>query len=261
MEKDYKCPYCGQNKYAKASDNKGNFTNWKSVRNHTSTCKKRTGIYFIDINEGPIHYSNFINKNYKQIKDKYINIKANMSNIKVTFKRRNIDIGNINIKYSDKDLIYYIQKFVKNNNKIPISRDFKKNPNYPHEITYEVRFGSWNKAIEAAGFEPNINSGYGLSTLANDNHLYRSRLEANFADKFLHNKYKYIIEPRYPKPYNKIYDWYISELDLYIELDGGIRPEVIKEKIEINKKLNRKLLVVIPKDLNKFNNLQELYDG
>lgn len=65
-----------------------------------------------------------------------------------------------------------------------------------------------------------------------------------FADTFLYGNYTYDIEPKYPEPHNRYYDWYVHELDLYIELDGGIRPEVIKEKVSINKKLGRNLKVV-----------------
>ena len=111
-----------------------------------------------------------------------------------------------------------------------------------------------NKAIEAAGFEPNIQNGFGIDTYGLDGHLYRSQAEAYFADNFLYGKYKYVVEPKYPEPHNKFYDWYIEDLNVYIELDGGLRPQVIEEKIEINKNLGRKLLVYTTEQIYKLNN-------
>ena len=91
-----------------------------------------------------------------------------------------------------------------------------------------------------------------------DNKLYRSNAEVYFVTKYLFNKIDYIIEPNYPKPYNKKrYDWYIPSLDLYIELDGGCRPEAISEKIEINKILGRQLLLIQTKDIYNKNTLKD----
>jgi hypothetical protein len=196
---------------------------------------------------------------------------------------------------SDKELLCLLVEFKQNNHRSPTKKEFKNNDNLPDSSIYESRFGSWNKAleaagleinnyhshyskeiliskildyiadtgnlptirgfkysstcirhfgslnkaIEAAGFEPNIQNGFGVDTYGLDGHLYRSQAEAYFADNFLFGNYDYTVEPKYPYPHNKFYDWYVKELDLYIELDGGLRPETTKEKIEINKQLNR----------------------
>jgi len=142
-------------------------------------------------------------------------------------------------------IITAIQKFTKENNRTPTYRDFHStNGKYPSTMKVVNIFGTWNAAIEASGFPANLQTTFGCDTYGLDKHLYRSRAEAYFADNFLFNKYKYVIEPRYPEPYKKYYDWYIPSLDLYIELDGGLRPKVIKEKIEINKILNRRCLFI-----------------
>ena len=158
--------------------------------------------------------------------------------------------------WNKENIIESIQKYYKENKRIPRMRDFT-NSKYPSFTTVRNYFNSWNKGIEAAGFEPNI-SMYGTQTKANDGIIYRSISEAEFVNKFLYDKYEYEIEPRYPSPYNRYYDWYIPKLDLYIELDGEIRPHVTREKIEINKLLNRKLLVIKTKDINKYNILEEI---
>jgi hypothetical protein len=148
-------------------------------------------------------------------------------------------------------IIAAIQLFYLENNVIPIKNDFLKNNKYPSSSSVITTFGSWNAAIEAAGLPIKNTSTYGVPTKALDKHLYRSKAEAYFVNNYLFNKYEYVIEPKYPNPHNKYYDWYISSLDLYIELDGELRPETIKEKVEINKQLNRNCLFIKTKDIYK----------
>lgn len=243
------CPYCNKE-----------FKTWMSIRGHVSHCINNTGEYFTDLNEGPIHYSKIKNLNSFQIKAKYPNLKANLSNVRKGFFRRGITVYcyRVNI-WNKKTIIESIQLFYKENNRIPQTRDFLKSKGkYPGHNVVIKYFGSWNKGIEAAGFTPNIQNGWGINTIANDGITYRSRYEADFVNKFLHDKYIYEIEPSYPSPYCKWYDWYIPELNLYIELDGEIRPEIIKEKIEINKSLNRNLLVINTKNLINYDSLEEM---
>ena len=60
----------------------------------------------------------------------------------------------------------------------------------------------------------------------------------------------------------KLYQQIQNDTDLYIEVAGLISLDWYKErilnKIDINKQLGRYLLVVYPKDINKYNNLEEL---
>jgi hypothetical protein len=162
------------------------------------------------------------------------------------FEKYGIDIGSSKLVFSKHTIISKIQEYVSITNKLPNS---KQNNNYivkdfPTATTVRKYFGTWNNAIEAAGYIPNIQNGFGINTEGLDGHLYRSSAEAYFADTFLYNKYIYDIEPKYPKPYNRYYDWYIPSLGLYIELDGGIRPDTTKEKIIINKFLLRNVLFI-----------------
>ena len=48
----YSCPYCNNTKPL--------WKSWASIKSHIISCNKNTGEYFIDSNEGPIHYINFI---------------------------------------------------------------------------------------------------------------------------------------------------------------------------------------------------------
>jgi hypothetical protein len=153
------------------------------------------------------------------------------------------------IKYSKEDVITAIISYYKINGKIPGYNDLSN----PGSTTAEKHFGSWNKAIIAAGFTPN-ESGFGVFTEGKDGHTYRSAAEAYFCDNFLYNRYEYIIEPKYPEPYNKYYDWYVPTLDLYVELDGELRPEAVKNKITINKELRRNCIIITVKDMYKITN-------
>jgi len=174
-----------------------------------------------------------------------------------------INIGKKNNNFriwTKQEIIEAIQKFYQINRRIPQAKDFISNCNYPGYQTVITHFDSWNRAIEISGFKANYDNGFGTRIFAKDNHLYRSHYEVVFVNKMLYQQYKYKIESKYPN-YNLYYDWYLPKLDLYIELDGGCRPEVMKRKIKINKRLGRKLLVVYPKDLDKYNSLEEMINA
>jgi hypothetical protein len=258
---EYKCPYCGQDSYSKTSKKQGKFTDWESVRRHTSSCIKNNNTYSITIEYGPIHYSELLNTEYKVLKYKYPNVK--LSSLVKKFKDASIIDKNFTIKpvIPKVELINQINKFVSEHGHIPSSRDFNfytKNTEFC-TTTFQKYFGSWNAAIEEAGYTPNIQNGYGVDTKALDGHMYRSRAEAYFANTYLYNKYEYIIEPKYLKPFQYWnYDWYIKELNLYIELDGEIRPERIKQKKLLNKQLNINCAFIYTKDIYGRKNLLEM---
>lgn len=235
------CPYCDKQ-----------FKSWKSVRGHISHCNDNNGEYFIDLAEGPLHYTKFLGKNNKQVLKEFPKLVSSLGDITKSFKSRNIPVDTFVSTFSKTEVIHAIQIFVKQNNRVPSYREVNNLLTFPSMWVINKYFGTLNEAIKIAGFNPNLQNGYGTRTCGLDGHLYRSQAEAYFANKHLYNQYKYDIEPKYPKPYDGLYDWYIYELDLYIELDGGLRPIRIKEKIKINKKLNRQL-VIIP--TNKIDNI------
>lgn len=232
-----KCPYCYKS-----------LKSWKSVIGHTSSCSNRTGEYFIDNYHGPIHYS-FFNNSIEFIREKYPCLKS-ISDIRKNFAKRNIIISCKKLTYTDEELLNSIRLFVEKYERVPQIRDFEKS-SFPNRETIKDRFGSWNKAIELAGFTANYNNGLGTRIFGLDGILYRSSYEAKFANKHLYGKENYIYELKYPN-HNKFYDFYLPDKDIYIEIDGGLRPEVTQEKIEINKQLNRNLIVVKAKYINSF---------
>lgn len=243
MEIDYKCPYCGRNSYAKSSRKPGKYTDWKSVVRHTSSCNKNDNSFIVTNEYGPISIEEIITTDPKKLKQRYpkTSFYDKIKHLKKLGKLTNIP--SFKITHTKESIISSIIDFYNTFSRLPGIRDFSSNnPSYPNHDTVKTHFGSWNAAIEAAGFIPNIQNGFGINTRGLDAHLYRSSIEAYFCDTYLFGTYEYIIEPRYPEPYYKFYDWYIPSLDLYIELDGGIRPETTKEKININNILNRKCL-------------------
>lgn len=62
--------------------------------------------------------------------------------------------------YSNDELIALLKDF----KTTPTIRDMDKKPNFPNASTFIHRFGSWNKALEIAGFDPN----YEIITLSDD---------------------------------------------------------------------------------------------
>lgn len=226
---DYKCPYCGQDSYAKSSKKSGKFPDWKAVRFHLASCKLNTKDYLICDNYGPIAFS-VINsfESILHFRQSYPLLNKRDEHFFSDLRQHN-KVNLTKISWSESKIIKSIQDFYSANGRIPQHREFDKaNATYPSRSTIVKYFGSWNNAIKAAGFNPNTQNGFGTDTYANDGNLYRSSHEAYFVNNFLHGKYSY----EYELPYGNgwFYDFYIKELDLYIELDGELRPQRIEEK-------------------------------
>lgn len=56
------------------------------------------------------------------------------------------------ITYSDNELLDYLKRYYIENGRIPTTRDFTNNPEYPGTSIYYKRFGNWNNALTSAGF-------------------------------------------------------------------------------------------------------------
>lgn len=160
---------------------------------------------------------------------------------------------NSRIQWDEKNIITKIQEFFKEYGRIPKCKEFI-NPKYPSYGTVANRFGSWNAAIVASGYTPYIpNDLYGSPTVAKDGVLYKSKAEAYFVDNFLFKKYQYVYETPYGNGW--LFDFYLPELDLYIELDGNIPTTAYTEKL-INKQQfcttnHIKLLVIKINEIRK----------
>ena len=58
-------------------------------------------------------------------------------------------------KYTREFLILELQRFHKENGRVPTAHDMTNKNGYPSHRTYRNYFGSWNNALETAGFELN----------------------------------------------------------------------------------------------------------
>jgi len=231
---NYTCPYCGQDSYAKSSKKAGKYLSWKSVRTHTARCIKNNNTYTICEFYGPFTFSYIDSfESVNHFKKEYPNL-----SFESHFFSLNRKLGRLSLKEIEwsKDLILEkIQKYFSVYGKVPQHRQLDALvPDYPNRVTITRYFGSFNTAIEAAGFKPNVQNGFGTDTYAKDGILYRSTHEAYFVNNFLYGKYTY----QYELPYGNgwYYDFYIKELNLYIELDGELRPQRIEEKRQYHKR-------------------------
>ena len=236
---DYKCPYCGRDSYSESRGSKkqGKFENWKSVTAHLPSCDKNNKSYIICQFYGPIEVY-LINK-YSSIDE----FKRDFPSISIHPSRwrtlRNSGIINLRkIVWSKEDCLVAIKDYYNKYKRTPTYNEFNISnfPEYPSGGTICNNFGTWNQAIDEAGLELNEKQ-FGTPTTAKDNILYRSRTEAYFVDNYLYEKYTYEYEPKYiNKPW--FYDFYIKELNLFIEITDYIDPVRIVDKIKYNKENN-----------------------
>ena len=237
----FKCPYCNKD---------SNYKSWYAVNSHIMKCSLNNKEYYISIEYGPLHYSEFCNTTETDILNKYPKLQY-LTRIKSRFAKDNIILTFKKDKffYTKDEIINCIQSFYKEHSRIPQARDFSNTTKYPNATTVITHFDTWNNAIKIAGFEPKLFTVYNSQIKADDGQIYRSNLESDFVNKFLFKKHDYIYEPKYDNS-NKRYDFYLPNLDLYIEVDGQIRhPSIMQEKIRINKEENKKLLILTSKEI------------
>jgi hypothetical protein len=228
-----KCPYCD---YRASS--------WKKVRPHTSHCSLSTKNYYISLIYGPILLESLYGKNYVEIRKMYSKLPSSeLATISSYLNKVGYNTSIVWTRDSAKEAVL---SWAKIKGKQPTSKDTEYNKNIPSSKWAQHHFGSWNNFIEYCGFTPN-NSGFGTTIKYKDGNLLRSNLEFHFVDNHLYGKYDYIYEKDYPGNTHRICDFYLPEWDVYIEIAGGLRPEVIEEKIQYCKENNLNLLVLYPR--------------
>ena len=232
-----KCPYCDKR-----------FNGWKSVRAHSSKCQSNDHRFAITLEYGPISYEEIGSLRSQEFFKKYPLIDQDKkSNLNKTLRKHGYTGAK---KYSKEEAKVSILQFFLKNGRNPTTRDTYYDHSLPTDKWCKETFGSWNKTLKFCGLEEN-STYYGVKSLGLDGIYYRSTLESNFADKYLYNKYRYEYEKPYPFNSSRISDFYLPDLDLYIEIAGGLRPEVIREKIDFCKKYSLNLKVFYPNDILK----------
>ena len=158
------------------------------------------------------------------------------------------------VKVSKIQIIKLIKKFHQKHNRIPVKREFK------HYNAARLRFGSWNKAIKAAEFEPNPVL-FAKKQKAKDGHMCDSLSEKIIDDWLFKNNFKHKINVPYPGNNHLTCDFVIRKY--FIEFFGldGQHPrysELAQEKRKLAKKYKLNLIELKPKHLfpkNKLDNI------
>lgn len=234
-----KCPYCSKE-----------FNSWKSVRGHIPSCKLNNKTMYIHALYGPININELNNSNNRSFRQKYPLVTANEVN---AIHKKLIASGIDHVTNFTKDkAIIALHEWVKLHSRIPISRDTYTDTSLPTDRFVKSNFGSWNNYIKAGGYDISNVSGFGKLTIAKDGKQYRSSLEAYFVDNYLYNKHEYEYEKPYPKGYGldtRLSDFYLPNKDLYLEIAGGLRSEVVEEKITKTAAAGISLRVLYPRQI------------
>ncbi|HUV72529.1 MAG TPA: hypothetical protein VMW25_06000 [Clostridia bacterium] len=154
---------------------------------------------------------------------------------------------------SKETIIAEIKEFFKENNRIPFKREYHA---YKMARFY---FSTWNKAIKAAGFEPNPVK-FAKKYTAKDGHVCDS-LSEKIVDDWLSSRK---ISHRINVPYLgtkftadfKVKDCFIEFFGLHGELKQY--DFLMKEKLKLIKKYNLSLIAIYPKDIFREKRLSQI---
>lgn len=146
---------------------------------------------------------------------------------------------------SDADLISQMKGFVKKNGRIPFKQEFI------HSHAARLRFGTWNRAIEAAGFRPNPVM-FAKKYIAKDGDKCDSLAEKIIDDYLSREKIKHI--KNFPYPGNKGFTVDFKVGDFWIEffgLSGGLKryDELKERKLGLAKRHRLKIIEIYPEDI------------
>lgn len=146
---------------------------------------------------------------------------------------------------SKKQVIGYIKRFYKEKGRLPVKRE------YSHYKRARTLFGTWNRAVGAAGFNPNPVL-FAKKFIANDGHSCDSLSEKIIDDWLYARKIKHMINIRYPGDKFLTVDFKIKSYWIeFFGLNGELKSyDRLKNlKLKIAKKKGLKLIEIYPRDL------------
>lgn len=154
---------------------------------------------------------------------------------------------------SAKDLIDEIRNFVEKNGRIPFKQEFI------HSHAARLRFGSWNKAVENAGYESNPVK-FSKKYVANDGDKCDSLAEKIIDDYLFARSIKHI--RNFPYPGDKKFTVDFKIRDYWVEffgLSGQLKryDELMTQKLEIASKHKLKLIKLYLRDIFSVNKLSK----
>ena len=158
-------------------------------------------------------------------------------------------------QYSNEELIEKIKKFYQENQRIPLKREFNS------LRIFRERFGSWNRAIRIAGFDPNPIL-FSKRFIAKDNHICDSFTERIIDDWFYEHRIAHDRNFKYGK--TKMTADFFIQPNIIVEFFGlaGVQKdydEILARKREFCKNRNLRLIEIYPKDIFPKNNLSKLF--
>jgi len=128
-----------------------------------------------------------------------------------------------------------LHNFYREQGRPPRSVDFERGS--PQYSTVVSKFGSWNNAMAAAGFETNSPSGFGSGAFAADGHWCDSQAERIIDDWLFQHSIPHDKEPSYPGDNFYKADWLIG--DVLVEYAGLSMPRY-REQLELKKEVARR---------------------
>lgn len=157
-------------------------------------------------------------------------------------------------KYTPESMLRKIRDFYQKNGRIPLKREF--NSWHP----YAQAFGSWNKAIQVAGFDTNPVL-FTKRFVANDGHVCDSFTEKVIDDWLSDHEIEHTRHASYGK--TRMTADFKIEPDIIIEFFGlaGVQKhydENIKKKRVLAHELNLRLVELYPADVYPVNRLEAL---
>ena len=155
----------------------------------------------------------------------------------------------------EKGILNKIKIFYKINGRIPTK---KEKPGLARRA--QAVFGTWNKAIEAAGFEPNPVI-FSKKFIAEDGHICDSFAEKIIDDWLTKMKIKHRRKIPYPENKTLTADFLVGNNWIeYFGLAGVINnyDELIKKKRMLSKKHKLPLIEIYPRDLFPVNSLSKI---
>lgn len=157
-------------------------------------------------------------------------------------------------RVTKKQIINETKEFYKHKGRIPLREEFY------HRKAAWLRFGTWNKVVEAAGFKPNPVL-FAEKHIANDGHKCDSVAEKIIDDWFYARKIKHKRAVPYPENSSLTADFVTKNNWIeFFGLAGEIKDydRLLKKKQILAKKYKLPFIEIYPKDLFPINRLSEI---
>ncbi len=151
-------------------------------------------------------------------------------------------------------LLSWIKIFYKTNSRIPLKRECT------HYHAIRIRFGSWNNAIIASGFDPNPVM-FAKKYLAKDGHKCDSLAERIIDDWLSRRNINHQRSVPYPNNEQFTADFVVDKYWIeFFGLSGELKryDQIKRKKLRLARKLNLNLIKLYPKDLFPKGNLNNV---